>query len=77
MKYLYNILFTTIIIMLQLIGISLWEASTEAPLKDARSVEYRLSTSTANLSPPTAVGPDIASDAAEADKTIWIALRWR
>ena len=68
MKYLYNILFTTIIIMLQLIGISLWEASTEAPLKDARSAEYRMSISTTNLSPPTAVGADVTRDTAEADR---------
>lgn len=68
MKHLYNILFTTIFIVVQLIVTNPLSESYEAPWKDARSAEYRMPISTTNLSPLTAVGPDVALDTLEADR---------
>jgi hypothetical protein len=68
MKYLYNILFPTIFIVLQLIGTNPLSESFEVPRKDARSAEYRMPISTANLSPPVAIGTDVVGNAAEADR---------
>jgi len=68
MKHIYNILFTTILIIVQQISTGLLMASREVPQKAARSVEYWMPISTTNFSPPTAVGLDMVSNPAGADR---------
>jgi hypothetical protein len=68
MKYTYIILLTTTLALLQLSGTDLPIAEIQVPRVGGRIVEYRMSISTAKLSPPTTEGADVARDTAEADK---------
>jgi len=68
MKYFYTILFTTTLVVLQLVGAGTMESSTEAPRESVRPASYREETRKAAILLPADLGPDEVRDAEITEK---------